>query len=154
MRKTIIGQVLTILLTWGLYGIYKSRKAFDGAFNRSELEISDFILLLISAAILLLIAGVLFWNKLRDDKKRKFHYILSANYSISEEDERDKMIINKITRTNAELFSNVFILIIAILAMVIKNHEISVDSILLVMILMITLDGILFLYKYLKVYKV
>ena len=155
MKKTIIGQVMTILIGWSLYGIYLAKKAFYAAYDTRELERSHLILLLISAATLFLIMGVLLWNKLRDDKKRKFRYILlSANFSVSEEDERDEMIINKITRTNAELFSNVFILVIAALAMLINNHEISVDSILLVMVLMTTLDGVLFLYKYLKVYRV
>lgn len=116
MKKTIIGQILGILLVWALYGVYLTRVSFYEAFHGAYLEFGDLLLLFVSAAVLIAVCLLLFWNSMRGEKIKGFRSFMVRNLALTEDDEREKKIVMDANRKSYYFTSNTLILVIAALS--------------------------------------
>lgn len=153
MKKTIIGQILGILLVWALYGVYLTRLSFYEAFHGAYLEFDDLLLLLFSVAILIAVCLLLLWNSMRGEKIKGFRSLMVRNLAVTEEDEREKKIVTDANRKSNYFTSNALMLVIAALSFFMNKKMISAHTLILALVIGITLDSMLFLFYYVKKYN-
>ena len=153
MKKTIIGQILGILLVWALYGVYLTRVSFYEAFHGAYLEFGDLLLLFVSVAILIAVCLLLFWNSMRGEKIKGFRSFMVRNLAVTEDDEREKKIVMDANRKSYYFTSNTLMLVIAALSFFMNKKIISVHTLILALVIGITLETMLFLFYYIKKYN-
>lgn len=153
MKKTIIGQILGILLVWALYGVYLTRVSFYEAFHGAYLEFGDLLLLFVSVAILIAVCLLLFWNSMRGEKIKGFRSFMVRNLAVTEDDEREKKIVMDANRKSYYFTSNTLILVIAALSFFMNKKMISAHTLILTLVIGITFETMLFLFYYIKKYN-
>lgn len=153
MKKTVIGQVLNIILIWALYMVYRVKDAFYLAYEGKYLENTHLLRLLLSAGIVFLVLGLMFYIKMKDNGIRGVKTFLKTDLSVVEEDERDKEIISGISRRNYLLLSDGIIAMIMFIPVIIKAREITMHGLILGLAVIATLNVTLFLIRYIKAYQ-
>jgi len=72
MNKTVIGQILNIVLAWTLYTVFRAKNAMDLAYEGKYLEDTHLMRVLLSAAAAFLIIGIMIYISMKGKKIRSF----------------------------------------------------------------------------------
>ena len=154
MNKTIIGQLLNIILIWSLYLLFCTKSAFDLAYEGKYLEANYFSNVLLSAAFVFLVIGLMIYVSMKGKKVSGLRHFLRADISVSEEDEREIEIIRGISRKNYLALSGGLVAMIVFAPILIGTKEITLHGLILSLAVIATVDALSFLLQYIKAYKV
>ncbi|HBW12698.1 MAG TPA: hypothetical protein DEF30_02580 [Proteiniclasticum sp.] len=154
MNKTVIGQLLNIILIWSLYLLFRTKSAFDLAYEGKYLEAKYLSYVLLSAALVFLLIGLMIYVSMKGKKLSGLHHFLKADISVSEEDERDSEIIGRISRKNYLALSGGLVAMIVFAPVLIGTREITLHGLVLALAVIATADALAFLLQYIKAYKV
>lgn len=154
MNKTVIGQILNIVLAWALYTVFRAKNAMDLAYEGKYLEDTHLMRVLLSAAAAFLIIGIMIHVSMKGKKIRGLGDFLKADISVSEEDERESEIIRRISRKNYLALSGGLVAMIVFAPILIGAKEITLHGLILALAVIATVDALSFLLQYIKAYKV
>ncbi len=152
MNKTVIGQILNIVLAWTLYTVFLAKNAMDLAYEGKYLEDTHLMRVLLSAAAAFLIIGIMIYISMKGKKIRSFGDFLKLDISVSEDDERESEIIRRISRKNYLAYSGGVMAMIVFAPILIGTKEITLHGLVLALAVIATADALLFLFQYIRAY--
>lgn len=153
MKKTRNGTILGVLLVWTIYFFHFTRELL----NEALAEMTDvplrFGTFLFTIVVLFFILFFMLKNSVRDKKPAGFMDRMRANSTISEEDEREKRISADVTKKNYVSISNFIIIFMMILPMFTKGQMFTMDHILIFVAFFVTIESLMFLYRFYRLYN-
>lgn len=153
MKKTLNGTILGVLLVWSLYFFFVTRDIMSEAVSGGGKTTGQIAPFFIAGAILLFIIFLMIRNSTSDKNPGSLADRLRANTTLSEQDEREERIASEVAKKGYITISNFIILFMMVLPMFGSGKTFTVNQVLVTIAIAVTLESLLFFYRYYKMYN-
>lgn len=152
MKKTLNGTILVILLVWSIYFIYVTKNRILNLKGVSPTV--QFGLFLLATVVFIIVLILLVVNSSIDKKPGSgIAGFFKSNTTLSEDDEREKSITAEVSKKNYVTISNLIIILMMILVTSDFVKTVTVNQILITIAITVTLESLIFLYRFYRIYR-